>query len=49
MVILQNIEAGQVWNISFLQGAKVLNFKIDTSSGVIVDEKQTSFISSKAS
>lgn len=48
LIILQNISAGQVWNVSFLKGLNVLNFKIDTGSGDIVDEKRTSFVSPKA-
>jgi len=39
IVILQNLEVGQVWNITFITSSmKTLNIKIDAETGDIVEE-----------
>jgi hypothetical protein len=45
LVILQHIEIGQVWNITYVtERMNTLNFKIDTSTGNIKYEKLSSIM-----
>jgi len=40
VVILQNIDEGQVWNITYItQTFKTLNMKIDAASGEVLDDR----------
>lgn len=40
IVILQNLELGQVWNITYVtQQLETLNIKVDAESGRVVDDK----------
>jgi hypothetical protein len=40
IVILQNLECGQVWNITYIAKTfKTLNFKIDAETGKVIEDK----------
>lgn len=45
IVILQNLESGQVWNITYItHSLKTLNIKVDTEKGTILGDKLVSII-----
>lgn len=49
IVILQNIDIGQVWNITFLtKDFKVINFKINTEDNKIIKKTSNSILDFKA-
>ena len=49
IVVLQNLDAGQVWNITFLlKDLTTVNFKIDAKSGKLLSQKSMTFFESKA-
>jgi hypothetical protein len=40
IIILQNLDCGQVWNITYIAKTfKTLNFKIDAESGKVIEDK----------
>ena len=48
IVILQNLDIGQVWNITFLtKDFKVLNFKVDSGSQKIIKKSSNSIFDFK--
>ena len=48
IAILQNIEIGQVWNITFItQNLNTLNIKIDSYNGRVLDKKLTNLMEFK--
>ncbi len=49
IVILQNLDIGQIWNITFLtKDFKVVNFKIDSESKKIIKKTDNSIFDFKA-
>ena len=49
ILIIQNIDLGQVWNITFItQTFKTLNIKIDADSGKVIEHKANSLMDFRA-
>ena len=48
IMIIQNIDQGQVWNVTFVTRTfKTLNIKVDAETGVVVEHKATSIMDFK--